>query len=244
MFDTPQRVQHPIAALRVLSGGQPCCYLPGRTARHEYLFAPRVAPADYHRLMNLNYRRGGVTIYRPVCEACDECRQLRVRAADFRPSRGQRRVQRGNRDLDVRIRPPRLDDERWALYRRYQRQRHGDEGDDDSPDGLADFLYQSCVSTVEWSYFLHDRLVMAAICDVCDESLSAVYCYYDPDLAARGLGTFNVLSHLDFARQEGIPYVYLGFYVRDCAKMRYKAQFRPFEILRNAERWEPPPTGS
>lgn len=239
MLDTPQRVQQPIPALRVLSGEQPCCYLPGRAARHEYLFAPQVAPADYHRLMNLNYRRGGLTIYRPVCGGCAECRQLRIRADAFRPNRAQRRVMRANADVQVRIAPPRLDRQRWELYSRYQHQRHGERGQDDSLEALDSFLYQTCVNTVEWSYYLGRRLVMAAICDLCPESLSAVYCFYEPELAHRGLGTFNVLSHLGFARSEGIPFVYLGFYVRQCAKMSYKARFRPHEILHAPDAWQP-----
>jgi hypothetical protein len=34
-----------------------------------------------------------------------------------------------------------------------------------------------------------------------------------------------------FAAREAIPYYYLGYWVRDCATMAYKADFRPFELL-------------
>jgi len=68
------------------------------------------------------------------------------------------------------------------------------------------------------------------------EALSTVYCYFDPEERTRGLGVFNVLWTLDYARTCGIPYVYLGYYVAGSPSMSYKASFRPHELL-DGTRW-------
>jgi len=36
---------------------------------------------------------------------------------------------------------------------------------------------------------------------------------------------------VELARERGIPHVYLGYRVEGCASMRYKADFRPHEVL-------------
>lgn len=236
MLHSPERVRSPVEALRIVSEEHPCPYLPPRRARHEFLFSPSVEPDDYHRLMDLNYRRSGLMVYRPICAGCTACRQLRVRAPEFRPNRSQRRNAKTNADLLIRVGRPILTRGRWDLYRRYQAARHG-EHDVGTPAALEAFLYSSCVSTAEWRFVLNGRLVMVGIVDICRTSLSAVYCYWEPALTDRGLGTFNVLSLIDFAAAEGIPYVYLGYHVRTCRKMTYKSLFRPCEELDERGVW-------
>lgn len=233
-MQTPQPIRDPIRALRVVSDEHQCAYIPRHRARHEYLVAAKIDPEDYHRLMDLNYRRSGPVVYRPQCPECRQCVQLRVPAAEFAPDRGQRRNLARNADVTVRVARPRLTPERWLLYRRYQQRRHDEH--EGSPDSLEQFLYNSCVPATEWSYYLGDRLVMVGIADVSRRSISAVYCYWEPALAQRGLGTLNVLTLIAAARAEGVPHVYLGYYVRDCAKMIYKARFRPCEVLDDG-RW-------
>ena len=78
---------------------------------------------------------------------------------------------------------------------------------------------------------------MIGIADVCRRSISAVYCYWDPRLARRGLGVFNVLTHISTAAGEGIPYVYLGYLIQDCRKTAYKAGYAPFELLDRRQVW-------
>jgi arginine-tRNA-protein transferase len=58
-----------------------------------------------------------------------------------------------------------------------------------------------------------------------------VYSFYDPDLQARSLGTFMILDHVEYARREGHPFVYLGYWIEGSRKMRYKNRFRPQERL-------------
>jgi arginine-tRNA-protein transferase len=41
----------------------------------------------------------------------------------------------------------------------------------------------------------------------------------------------GVLISVEMARDRGIPHVYLGYRVSGCPSMRYKAGFRPHELL-------------
>jgi arginine-tRNA-protein transferase len=217
------------------SGSRPgppfaCPYLAGRQARHMALRLEPPAPGLYHALMDLNFRRLGQVFYRPECDGCAECRMIRVPARDFQPSRAQRRCLSRNRDLEVAFGAPAADDEKHDLYRRYLDARH-DGQMDGSPAELRGFLYDSPLETVEVCYTLQGRLVAVGIADVEPLALSAVYCYFDPALRARALGVFNVLTLLEECRRRGKSHLYLGYYVRGCSKMSYKAGYRPCEVL-------------
>ena len=215
----------------------PCPYLPDRMSRELAFSADELTPRFYHALMDLNFRRSGSCIYRPACVACQECRQIRVPVADFRPNRSQRRCWKRNANLVVEVGAPLLTEEKHELYSRYLCSRH-DRQMSSSWASLRNFLYESPIHTLEVTYRREGRLVAVGITDAEPEALSTVYCYYDPDLPRDSLGAFNVLWTLDLARRKGIAYVYLGYYIRDCAKMNYKLNFRPCELLRPDGSWE------
>ena len=67
--------------------------------------------------------------------------------------------------------------------------------------------------------------------DVLSDGLSMVYSFYDPDHAERSLGTFMILDHVARARQMGLAYAYLGYWVEGSPKMDYKRRFLPQERL-------------
>jgi leucyl-tRNA---protein transferase len=75
------------------------------------------------------------------------------------------------------------------------------------------------------------ELVVVALTDVLGDGLSMVYSFFEPDEAARSLGTFMVLDHIARAQQMGLAYVYLGYWVRGSRKMDYKSRFLPQERL-------------
>jgi len=79
-------------------------------------------------------------------------------------------------------------------------------------------------------------LVAVALSDVLSDGLSMVYSFFEPEEGARSLGTFMILDHIARARRMGLPYVYLGYWVRGSRKMDYKGNFLPQERL-SAEGW-------
>jgi len=220
----------------------PCSYLPDRLARHQTLLATDLPPGLYHALMDLNFRRMGELVYRPVCDACTACRQIRVPVRAFEPSRAQRRCLARNVDVAATTGEPVLTDEKADLYRRYLAGRH-DGQMDGSVDELARFLYAGSARTIETCYRLEGRLVAVGIADVEPQALSAVYCYFAPDLPRRGLGVLNVLRLIGEARARDVEHLYLGYFVAGAQTMEYKAGYRPCEALTPEGRWEAPRTG-
>jgi arginine-tRNA-protein transferase len=82
------------------------------------------------------------------------------------------------------------------------------------------------------------ELVAVCLTDVLDDGLSMVYSFYDPDRAGQSLGTHIILDHVRIAREAGLPFVYLGYWVPGSPKMGYKASFPALEIFRDGD-WAP-----
>ncbi len=213
----------------------PCSYLPERTARSQVATPSHLIDAQvYSDLLRLGFRRSGSFVYRPHCEGCQACVPLRVRVRDFAPNRSQRRTwNRLSEQLTARRVSLTFDPEHYNLYLRYQQLRHEGGGmDRDSREQYRHFLLGSHVHTllVEFRQSATRQLAMVALIDAVDDGLSAVYTFYDPALAS-GLGTFAVLWQIEQARLAGLAYVYLGYWIEASAKMAYKANYRPAEIL-------------
>ena len=214
----------------------PCPYLPGRDSRLVMLRPNRFLPALYHLFLDLNFRRLGHGVYRPECDGCRECRQLRVNVTAFRPSRAQRRCLKRNADVALERGPPKATTEKHEVYGRYLASRH-DGQMSGSCEEFADFLHDAPPFTREVVFRVGGRLVGAGIFDVLPQALSAVYFYFDPDFEDRSPGTFNVLWLVEECRQLGVPWLYLGYYVAGSPSMVYKASFRPHQLLGEDGEW-------
>ena len=163
---------------------------------------------------------------------------IRVPVGAFRPDKSQRRCARRNGDLRISYQEPAPSREKFELYEKYVRQWHA-RNDVEGASAFEAFLYDSPLDdTLEFEYRdSSGRLLAVGICDRCPKSLSTVYFYFDPDDRARGLGTFGALNELAFAREHGMRYYYLGYWVKGCGAMEYKRNFRPNEVLQSDGVW-------
>lgn len=227
-----------------MTAPSPCPYLPDREERKLFtVLAGEDAALLNNSLTKGGFRRSQNIAYQPACKGCEACISVRLPVDDFHISRNLRRVRKHNHDLEGRLCPPGPTSEQYALFRDYLDSRHSD-------GGMADmnvFDYMAMVGDtgietriVEYRPRLpldvepedyRPPLLAAALTDVLDDGLSMVYSFYVTDEPGRSLGTYMILDHIEMARQMGLPYVYLGYFVEGSPKMHYKTRFRPQERL-------------
>ncbi len=233
----------PAADLRLFhTGVHACGYWPERSAR-DLVLDPHDArlPAFYPQALRWGFRRSGDLVYRPHCTGCRACVAVRVPVGAFVPNRSQRRTAARNTDVTSRVVASGRNDERLALYRRYLVARHPGGGmDDHGASEFDQFLIGSWNEGRLLELRLDGRLVAVAVTDLVEDALSAVYTFYDPDLAARGLGTLAILRQIAWARREGRTHLYLGYWIQGHRKMDYKRSFHPLEGF-DGRHWRPLP---
>ncbi len=221
----------------LLSPPDSCSYLPDRQSAS--LFVDPREPLDMQRyaaLLRVGFRRSGEYVYRPHCEGCQACVAARIPVARFRANRSQRRNLRDNADVLARPSEDRFSERNFRMYKAYQQRRH--------PGGtmaLADRTEFAAFLTADWAttefceFHADDGALGVCVYDRVTDGLSAVYTYYSEAGERRGLGKYAVLWLIEEARRLGLAYVYLGYWISQCTKMSYKAEFQPLELLIQGE---------
>ena len=227
-----------------LTAPSPCPYLAGQEERKVFTHLVGERAGELNVILTHGgFRRSQSIAYRPACEHCRSCVSVRVIAEEFRPSRSLKRVSERNADVVSEMRLAIPTSEQYSVFRAYLDSRHRD-------GGMADMTVLDYAMMVEDSHVqtkvveyrgkgpdsrLNGRgagpLLAMALTDVLSDGLSMVYSFYDPDYADRSLGTLMVLDHIARARQMGLAYVYLGYWVEGSQKMDYKRRFLPQERL-------------
>lgn len=224
----------------------PCPYLPGRQERKAFTEL-KGAHADQlnEALGRIGFRRSQTVAYRPSCLDCQACVSVRVVAGEFRPSNTQKRDIKRNSDLIATECRPWATDEQFELLARYLSERHPDGGMSQMDElDYADMVEHTPVTTNVVEYREPDAdgnpgaLVGACLTDRQGDGLSMIYSFYDPGHKARaGLGNYIILDHIRRAAEQGLPYVYLGYWVEGSPRMQYKVRYRPLERL-TREGWQ------
>lgn len=224
----------PLSSLQFyLTASYPCNYLEQHEARSQVATpSALITTPVYSELVRHGFRRSGDFTYRPRCDQCQACVSTRIPVAESAASRTQRRAWKQHHLLLARVLPLQDSDESYALYQRYQRARHAGGGmDNDSREQYRHFLLQSQVDSMLVEFRENGVLRMVSLIDLLSDGLSSVYTFYDPDVSGSSYGTYNILWQTALCRQLQLDYLYLGYWVRDSAKMAYKANFRPLQGL-------------
>lgn len=144
--------------------------------------------------------------------------------------------------LRLSLEPAAFDEEAYELYQRYQVHRHGDDPQDLSPSRYEGFLVLSPIAqeghlgSFHHKWYLDNKLIAVGVLDILPHSVSSVYFFHDPELSKWSLGTVSAMIEIALVRylaraNPELHYYYMGYYIEDCSKMRYKGEFGPAEVL-------------
>ena len=195
----------------------------------------------YNQLIQHGFRRSGKHCYRPHCQnckpGCQRCIACRIPVNTFIASRSQQRCLNKNNDLTLSVTKAGFNAEYFELYRQYLNSRHtGGSMADPDEDDFRQFLYCNWSDTRFIELHLNEQLVAVAVTDFMNDGLSAVYSFFSPELDKRSLGTYCILKQIEHARELGLDYVYLGYWIKNHEKMHYKNKFKPLQLYRD-EQW-------
>lgn len=231
----------PISALHFyLTAPYPCSYLPDLQARSQVATPGFLINTQlYSQLVRHGFRRSSTHIYRPRCDTCSACVQMRVLAKQFTANRSQRRAWTLHAGLRATVHPLQDKQEYYELYQRYQHARHPDGGmDNDDYESYQTFLLQSHIDTLLVEFRDEGILRMVSVIDLLSDGLSSVYTFYDPSIPGARFGVYNILWQIELCKKLNLEYVYLGYWIKESRKMSYKSQYQPAEGLQDS-RWQP-----
>ncbi|WP_375262362.1 arginyltransferase [Palleronia sp.] len=236
----------PIAPQFYVTAPQSCPYLPDRVERKLFT----ALSGDNAQLLNdtlskQGFRRSQNVLYRPSCAECSACLSARIRVADFAPNRTQRKIINRNAAITRTANAPWATEAQYELFRTYLDSRHADGGMADMDIfEFAAMIEETPIRSRVVEYSRPDSeagssdLVAVCLTDVLEDGLSMVYSFYDPAAERQSLGTYAILDHVEIAREAGLPYVYLGYWVPGSPKMGYKSRFDALEIYKGGQ-WQP-----
>ena len=226
-----------------LSSSYPCGYLANKQAISLIAAPPHLIDAPiYSNLVHQGFRRSGLFVYKPHCENCQACVPVRLPIRDFTASRSQKRAYKQHQTLSAKVLDADFYLEHFNLYAKYQQARHAKQTSDQDNENETDdaeqyrlFLCRSTVNTVMVEFRAGDELKMVSVIDLLSDGLSAVYTFYDPIDKKASFGTYNILWQIAWAESLHLPYLYLGYWIKDSQKMAYKQNFQPLEKRINGE---------
>lgn len=217
-----------------------CSYLADQMAQNIYP-DPQIRMTNqlYSQLIQHGFRRSGDMSYRPHCPSCQRCVPVRINVNQFQANRSQRRCLNRNQHLSITSTPARFSEEHYQLYCDYLTTRHHGGGmDDPTEDNYRNFLLSHWSETSFIEFRDQKQLVAVAVTDHVHNGLSAFYTFFDPRLEKQSLGTFAILQQLSIAKSHNLSWLYLGYWIEECQKMRYKQSFSALEGYIN-QHWQP-----
>jgi arginine-tRNA-protein transferase len=221
----------------------------------------RIQAEEYEQLMLRGWRRSGTYFYKPLNHTtCCPIYSIRLRANSFQPSKSQKKVLKQAITLTtnntstsstietsgivIETEPSAYSEEKFLLYQRYQVAVHHDKPEEVTPKSFTNFLVNSPLysnnkhpvldlfyGSYHQLYRLNGQLIAVGVLDFLPSGVSSVYCFYDPDYRHLALGKYSALKEIEYCRRYNFEYYYMGYYIHNCEKMRYKGDYHPSELL-------------
>ena len=185
----------------------------------------------FQDLIEKGFRRSGQYIYKPNCKSCTACIPIRLPVQKFLFSKTQKRIYKKYGFFKVREAPLTFKQKHFDLYLKYQNKRHSYiNNDQNNLDDYNDFLIKSNVKSKFIEFWDGDSLKIVSIVDIVSDGISAVYTFYDPDDKKVSYGTYSIIWLINWCKAQQLKYMYLGYWIGECKKMKYKTNFKPYEL--------------
>jgi arginyl-tRNA--protein-N-Asp/Glu arginylyltransferase len=212
----------------------PCPYLEGKVERRMVTELSGLDATSLNdTLSRVGFRRSHGLAYTPMCHECSACLAVRTVVDRFEPSTSQRRVLRLNSHIIAEEKPAEASTEQYKIFSQYQSARHtgGDMETMDFYDYQALGEETPVITSIIEFHDSDGKMIGGCLVDIMTDGLSAVYSFFDPEYQKNSLGTFIILWLIERARQLGLPYVYLGYWISGSQKMAYKDKFLPLQYF-------------
>ncbi len=214
---------------------EPCSYISGNSQTIHYKVIQECSKEQCESLILRGWRRFGAMYFRPICTECTACESLKIDVENYVFSKSERRILRKNSHLTTFIRPPSISGEHLELFYRYHAYKHKTRNWDspkiDPKNYQASFVNGHGDFGYEVLYFEGEKLIAVDLIDILEEGISSLYCYYDPHTPNLSLGKYTLLEQILLAKRLGLKWIYLGYYVKGCQSLEYKASYVPLHIL-------------
>jgi arginine-tRNA-protein transferase len=221
--------------LKEFSLNDKCSYLNNCEQTTHYKVIDNCSAHNCQELIERGFRRFGKMYFRPICADCNECQSVKIDVQNFSFSKSARRVLNKAKDIKSYIQTPIVTQEHLDLFEKYHMHMHkkrGWEYNKTTPEhyygsfvlGHGDFGY-------EVLYYYEDKLIGVDLIDILEDGISSIYFYYDPDYSQYSLGKLSLYNQIKYAKNSGKKWIYLGYYVKDCPSLAYKANYKPYLTL-------------
>jgi len=214
-----------------------CSYFDNEISDIRYRYMNNTSPEEFFELLDRGWRRFGKMNFVPECKNCNKCISMRIDVKNYKFSRSEKRVLSKNKDTKIYVSPPTMTIKHLELYDKYHLHMKDKKGWNYTPVDASEYrrsyIEGGGVFAREILYMRDDKLVCVALVDVLPNALSSIYCYYDHDYEELSLGKFSILAQIKIAKELNIPYIYLGYWIKDHYSMGYKENYQPFEVLEN-----------
>ncbi|XPV69305.1 MAG: arginyltransferase [Halarcobacter sp.] len=220
-----------------LEENRDCSYFENEISDIRYRYISKCTKDDYQNMLEHGWRRFGKMHFVPECKHCTKCISMRIDVKNYKFSRSEKRVFRKNMDTKLYIQAPSLTLDHLRLYDKYHHRMNKKKDWVYSPIEPAEYdrsyVQGKDEFTKEFLYVRDNKLIGVALVDILSKSISSIYCFYDHDYDYLSIGKFSILAQIKIAKELNIPYIYLGYWIKDHLSMGYKESYTPFEVLKN-----------
>lgn len=214
-----------------------CSYFSNEISDIRYRYIKKCAVDDYQNMLEHGWRRFGLMHFVPECKNCTKCISMRIDVANYKFSKSEKRVIAKNKDTKIYIQSPSLTVDHLKLYDDYHKHMNIKKNWTYTPiepnEYMRSYVEGKEKYAKEFLYMRDDKLIGVALVDVLPKSISSIYCYYDHKYSDLSIGKYSILAQIKIAKELNIPYIYLGYWIKNHFSMGYKESYTPYEILKN-----------